>query len=211
MYGLRLLRRVALVWTEVSEELIAPIIKVTGIGKLGSMLAVASNRSTLLSPAQTMTSWVRISLRGKDVRVRLFCFCFLYLRCPMYVAAMRLADPPCKESYRLSVGLKNWSETSASQVLCQWDPEDQAVEAPRMLVPFVIVYSIITQKTAVLNIQMSAWIMSSSATWRRVGLVITEVSKKTIASSFRGDLGRALTVTIRILTLFLARRFFHSW
>jgi hypothetical protein len=42
------LRRVALVRTEVSEELSASIIRVTRIGELG-MLAVTSNRRTLRS------------------------------------------------------------------------------------------------------------------------------------------------------------------
>jgi hypothetical protein len=37
-----------------------------------------------------------------DVCVRLFCLC-----CSVYVAALRRADPPSKESYRLYV-LRNW-------------------------------------------------------------------------------------------------------
>jgi hypothetical protein len=37
-------RRVALVRTDVSEEYIASIIRVTGIGGLGTTLAVTSNR-----------------------------------------------------------------------------------------------------------------------------------------------------------------------
>jgi hypothetical protein len=41
------LRRVALVRTDVPEERIAFIIKVTRIGELGTTLAVTSNRSTL--------------------------------------------------------------------------------------------------------------------------------------------------------------------
>jgi hypothetical protein len=40
-------RRVALVRTEVSEELIATFIRVTRIGELGTTLAVTSNRRTL--------------------------------------------------------------------------------------------------------------------------------------------------------------------
>jgi hypothetical protein len=39
-----LLRRVALVRTDVSEELSVSIIKVTRIGELGTTLAVTSNR-----------------------------------------------------------------------------------------------------------------------------------------------------------------------
>jgi hypothetical protein len=44
-----MLRRVALVRTEVSEELIASIIKVIIIGELGTMLAVTRNRRTVVS------------------------------------------------------------------------------------------------------------------------------------------------------------------
>jgi predicted hotdog family 3-hydroxylacyl-ACP dehydratase len=42
-----MLRRVAPVRTDVSEELSASIIRVTRIGELGTMLAVTSNRHTL--------------------------------------------------------------------------------------------------------------------------------------------------------------------
>jgi hypothetical protein len=41
-----MLRRVVLVRTDVSEELSASFIRVTGIGELGTMLAVTSNRRT---------------------------------------------------------------------------------------------------------------------------------------------------------------------
>jgi hypothetical protein len=42
-----MLRRVALVRTDVSEELSASFIRVTGIGEIGTKLAVTSNRPTL--------------------------------------------------------------------------------------------------------------------------------------------------------------------
>jgi hypothetical protein len=42
-----MLRRVALVRTDVSEERNASFIKATRIGELGTMLAVTSNRPTL--------------------------------------------------------------------------------------------------------------------------------------------------------------------
>jgi hypothetical protein len=42
-----MLRRVALVRTDVSEELSASFIRVTRIGELGTMLALTSNRRTL--------------------------------------------------------------------------------------------------------------------------------------------------------------------
>jgi hypothetical protein len=44
-YGM--LRRAALVRTDVSEELSASFIRVTRIGEMGTTLAVTSNRSTL--------------------------------------------------------------------------------------------------------------------------------------------------------------------
>jgi hypothetical protein len=42
-----MLRRVALVRTDVSEEFSAPIFRVTRIGEIGTTLAVTSNRRTL--------------------------------------------------------------------------------------------------------------------------------------------------------------------
>jgi hypothetical protein len=42
-----MLRRVALVRTDVSEELSSSLIRVTRIGELGTTLAVTSNRRTL--------------------------------------------------------------------------------------------------------------------------------------------------------------------
>jgi hypothetical protein len=42
-----MLRRVVLVRTDVSEELSASVIRMTGIGELGTTLAVTSNRRTL--------------------------------------------------------------------------------------------------------------------------------------------------------------------
>jgi demethoxyubiquinone hydroxylase (CLK1/Coq7/Cat5 family) len=50
-----MLHRVALVRTDVSEELSASIIRVTRIGELGATLAVTSNRSKLRS--NTMYFW----------------------------------------------------------------------------------------------------------------------------------------------------------
>jgi hypothetical protein len=42
-----MLRHVALVRSDVSEECRASVITVTGIGELGTMLAITSNRPTL--------------------------------------------------------------------------------------------------------------------------------------------------------------------
>jgi hypothetical protein len=48
-----MLRRVALVRTDVSEDLSASFIRVTGIGELGTTLAVSSNRRTLRRNTET--------------------------------------------------------------------------------------------------------------------------------------------------------------
>jgi hypothetical protein len=45
-----MLRRVALLRTDVSEEGTAPIIRVTRIGELGTALAVTSNRVQSIAP-----------------------------------------------------------------------------------------------------------------------------------------------------------------
>jgi hypothetical protein len=50
-----MLRRVALVRTDVSEELSASFIRVTRIGELGTTLAVTSNRRTLRQRALRFT------------------------------------------------------------------------------------------------------------------------------------------------------------
>jgi hypothetical protein len=47
-----MLRRVALVRTDVSEELNASVIRVTRIGELGTTLAVTRNRRTLRKNAE---------------------------------------------------------------------------------------------------------------------------------------------------------------
>jgi hypothetical protein len=51
-----ILRRVALVLTDVSEELTASIIRMTRIGELGIMLAVTSNRRLRLVTANVVLS-----------------------------------------------------------------------------------------------------------------------------------------------------------
>jgi hypothetical protein len=53
-----MLRRVALVKTNVSEELSTPFIRVTRIGELGTTLVVTSNRRTLRrSSSETLSSY----------------------------------------------------------------------------------------------------------------------------------------------------------
>jgi hypothetical protein len=51
-----MLRRVALVRTDVSEELSTSIIRVTRIGELGTRLAVISNRRTLFGACDVVPS-----------------------------------------------------------------------------------------------------------------------------------------------------------
>jgi hypothetical protein len=55
-----MLLRVALVITDVSEELSASFIRVTRIGKLGTTLAVTSNRRTLRTIFELDTSQMQI-------------------------------------------------------------------------------------------------------------------------------------------------------
>jgi hypothetical protein len=51
-----MLRRVALVRTDISEERIASILRVRRIGELGTTLAVTSNRNMLLQEPHGVTS-----------------------------------------------------------------------------------------------------------------------------------------------------------
>jgi hypothetical protein len=57
-----ILRRVALVGTEVSEELSASFIRVTRIGELGTALAVTNNRRTLVTANVVSSSPIRVTL-----------------------------------------------------------------------------------------------------------------------------------------------------
>jgi ABC-type molybdate transport system permease subunit len=62
MVSSAILRRVALVRTNVSEELSASIIRVTRIGELGKTLAVTSNLHTLRSNTKYYTARVTASV-----------------------------------------------------------------------------------------------------------------------------------------------------
>jgi DNA-binding TFAR19-related protein (PDSD5 family) len=57
-----MLRRVALVRTDVSEELSASLIRVTRIGELGTTLVATSNRRTKLRNVKLVTSSQRASV-----------------------------------------------------------------------------------------------------------------------------------------------------
>jgi hypothetical protein len=62
------LRRVALLKTEVSEESIASIIRVTRIGEIGTTLAVTSNWSTLrFSETPVVTRATRRNIQEDDI------------------------------------------------------------------------------------------------------------------------------------------------
>jgi hypothetical protein len=65
----RMLHRVALVRTDVSEEPSTSIIRVTRIGELGTTLAVSSNRRTLrsFSEGQALSSCGQL-IRHRQVR-----------------------------------------------------------------------------------------------------------------------------------------------
>jgi hypothetical protein len=62
-----MLRRVALVRTDVSEELSASFIRVTRIGELGTTLAVTSNRSTLRRNTNGISSQRELSFSETSV------------------------------------------------------------------------------------------------------------------------------------------------
>jgi hypothetical protein len=70
-----MLRRVALVRTDVSEEVSAPFIRVTGIGELGTTLAVTSNRRGLLVTANavlsspTLVTLMKVALSSSETSV----------------------------------------------------------------------------------------------------------------------------------------------
>jgi hypothetical protein len=63
-----MLRRVALVRIDISEELSASIIRVTRIGELGTTLAVTSNRRTLLRNTVVPISPIRVSRMMEALR-----------------------------------------------------------------------------------------------------------------------------------------------
>jgi hypothetical protein len=62
-----MLRRVALVKTDVSEELTASFIRVTRIGELGTMLAVTSMRQLLVTASVAPSSPVLVTLMKEAV------------------------------------------------------------------------------------------------------------------------------------------------
>jgi hypothetical protein len=63
-----MLRRVALVITDVSEELSASFIRVARIGELGTTLAVTSNRRTQRTHKEVLPSDLRRSPAPNTVR-----------------------------------------------------------------------------------------------------------------------------------------------
>jgi hypothetical protein len=68
MPSCEMLRSVALVRTQVSEERINSIIRVTRIGVLGTKLTVTSNRSTL--PARRFLSpWMMDAIRSSETSI----------------------------------------------------------------------------------------------------------------------------------------------
>jgi hypothetical protein len=60
-------------------------------------ITVAPRSEALSSLVRTLGSWVRIQLKAwMSVCAFILCSC-----CPVYVAVLRRADPPSKESYSL--------------------------------------------------------------------------------------------------------------
>jgi hypothetical protein len=76
-----MLRRVALVRTDVSEERIASIISVTRIVELGTTLAVTSNRSTL---QKVLTRTTRPNIPGNGILYNYSTFQELYVVSSLY-------------------------------------------------------------------------------------------------------------------------------
>jgi hypothetical protein len=64
-----MLRHVALVRTDVLEELSASFIRVTRIGELGTMLAITSNRCMLLVTASVVPNSLKEALSSSETSV----------------------------------------------------------------------------------------------------------------------------------------------
>jgi hypothetical protein len=75
-----MLRRVAHVRTEVSDERIATIIRVRRIGELGTMVAVINNWSTLLIPPKRQFLQELCGITSQKMAL----FCFQYIRGIIY-------------------------------------------------------------------------------------------------------------------------------
>jgi hypothetical protein len=72
-------------------------------------------RHELSSLARMLGSWVRIPLK---VWMSVCAYSVFVLFC-VYVAALRRADPPSKESYRLCIGLKSWKSVKGPTKTCR--------------------------------------------------------------------------------------------
>jgi demethoxyubiquinone hydroxylase (CLK1/Coq7/Cat5 family) len=66
-----MLRRAALVRTDVSEDLSASFIRVTRIGELGTTLAITSNRRTLLRCVAPVRTDVSTDCSSSIIRVKI--------------------------------------------------------------------------------------------------------------------------------------------
>jgi hypothetical protein len=88
MASSRILRRVALVRTDVSEELSASFIRVTTIGELGTTLPVTSNRRTLRR--NTKSKWDFMSQKKTF----------------FIVTAVKISNPTCMEFRTLQINIK---------------------------------------------------------------------------------------------------------
>jgi hypothetical protein len=95
-----MLRRVALVRTDVSEELSSSFIRVTGIGKLGTTLAVTSNRRTLRRYTKAFLRSVR----------RLLVTASVVLNSPIPVTLMKEALSSSETSVLTRATRRNFTE-----------------------------------------------------------------------------------------------------
>jgi hypothetical protein len=72
-------------------------------------------RHELSSPSRTLGSWVGIPPKAWVSMCVYSVFVLLY----MYVASLRLADPPSKEFYRLCIGSRNWKSSQEPTKYCR--------------------------------------------------------------------------------------------
>jgi hypothetical protein len=94
-----MLRRVALVRTDISEELSASFIRVTRIGELGTTLAVTSKRRTLQEPHGVTSQKTLFFMTGQLIMSRIVIVIFLIMNelphvalCGVYVYPERITS-----------------------------------------------------------------------------------------------------------------------
>jgi hypothetical protein len=64
------------------------------------------------------------------------CVYFVFVLFCVYVAALRRADPPSKESYRLCIGLINWKAAKVQRAV---EPKSEIKRIPILGIPAAVV------------------------------------------------------------------------